>query len=137
MNRRKAESRSASLEPKVAARGATFRVYPLEADVDETQRIADSYRAATIKGAWYGPTLAELLAGISPELATTPPVHPLAPKPRPAGREDSEFSRSGFGETGSRAQLSLRNDAPWNRAPRDLPFGADRNGPEHAAVAIA
>jgi uncharacterized damage-inducible protein DinB len=42
--------------------------------VDETQCIADSYRAATVKGAWYGPTLAELLAGISPELATTPPV---------------------------------------------------------------
>jgi uncharacterized damage-inducible protein DinB len=42
--------------------------------VNETQRIADSYRAATIKGAWYGPTLAELLARISPELATTPPV---------------------------------------------------------------
>jgi uncharacterized damage-inducible protein DinB len=40
----------------------------------ETQRIADSYRAATIKGAWYGPSLAELLTGISPELATAPPV---------------------------------------------------------------
>jgi uncharacterized damage-inducible protein DinB len=42
--------------------------------VDETQRIADSYRAATIKGAWYGPTVAELLAGISPELAMKAPV---------------------------------------------------------------
>jgi uncharacterized damage-inducible protein DinB len=42
--------------------------------VNETQRIADTYRAATIKGAWYGPTLAELLVQISPELATTPPV---------------------------------------------------------------
>src|SRR5216683_3477661 len=40
----------------------------------QTQRIADSYRAATIKAAWYGPTLAELLAEISPELATTPPA---------------------------------------------------------------
>jgi hypothetical protein len=40
----------------------------------ETQRIADSYHAATIKGAWYGPTVAELLAGISPELATKAPV---------------------------------------------------------------
>jgi uncharacterized damage-inducible protein DinB len=40
----------------------------------ETQRIAQGYRAATIKGAWYGPTLAEMLAGISAELATTPPV---------------------------------------------------------------
>ena len=42
--------------------------------MNETQRIADTYRAATIKGAWYGPTLAELLVQISPELATTPPV---------------------------------------------------------------
>jgi len=42
--------------------------------MNQTQRIADSYRAATLKGAWYGPTLAELLAEISPELATTPPV---------------------------------------------------------------
>jgi uncharacterized damage-inducible protein DinB len=40
----------------------------------QTQQIADSYRAVTIKGAWYGPSLAELLAKISPELATTPPA---------------------------------------------------------------
>ena len=40
----------------------------------ETQRIADCYRAATIKGAWYGPTLAELLARISPELAPKAPL---------------------------------------------------------------
>jgi uncharacterized damage-inducible protein DinB len=40
----------------------------------QTQRIADSYRAATVKAAWYGPSLAELLAQISPELATTLPV---------------------------------------------------------------
>jgi uncharacterized damage-inducible protein DinB len=40
----------------------------------QTQRIADSYRTATVKAAWYGPSLAELLAQISPELATTPPV---------------------------------------------------------------
>ena len=40
----------------------------------QTQRIADSYRAATIKAAWYGPSLAELLTQISAELATTPPV---------------------------------------------------------------
>jgi uncharacterized damage-inducible protein DinB len=39
-----------------------------------TQQIADSYRAVTIKGAWYGPSLAELLAKISPELATKPPA---------------------------------------------------------------
>jgi uncharacterized damage-inducible protein DinB len=42
--------------------------------VNQTQRIADSYRAATIKAAWYGPSLAELLTEISPELATTPPA---------------------------------------------------------------
>jgi uncharacterized damage-inducible protein DinB len=40
----------------------------------QTQQIADSYRAVTIKGAWYGPSLAELLAQISPELATKPPA---------------------------------------------------------------
>ena len=42
--------------------------------MNQTKQIADSYRAATVKGAWYGPSLAELLEGISPELATTPPV---------------------------------------------------------------
>ena len=40
----------------------------------QTQQIADSYCAATVKAAWYGPSLAELLAQISPELATTSPV---------------------------------------------------------------
>ena len=39
-----------------------------------TQQIADSYHAATIEGAWYGPSLAELLAQITPELAVTPPT---------------------------------------------------------------
>jgi len=42
--------------------------------MSQPQRIADSYRAATVKAAWYGPSLAELLAQISAELATTPPV---------------------------------------------------------------
>jgi DinB superfamily len=37
-----------------------------------TQQIADAYRAATVKDAWYGPSLAELLAQTSPQLATTP-----------------------------------------------------------------
>jgi uncharacterized damage-inducible protein DinB len=41
--------------------------------VNQTQRIADSYRAATVKGAWYGFSLAEMLPEISPELAATPP----------------------------------------------------------------
>jgi uncharacterized damage-inducible protein DinB len=45
-----------------------------QAPMTQTQQIADSYRAVTIKGAWYGPSLAELLAKISPELATTPPA---------------------------------------------------------------
>ena len=40
----------------------------------QTERIANSYRAATVKGAWYGPSLAELLAQISPELAMRPPL---------------------------------------------------------------
>jgi hypothetical protein len=35
------------------------------------QQIADAHHAATIEAAWYGPSLAELLAKISPELATT------------------------------------------------------------------
>jgi uncharacterized damage-inducible protein DinB len=42
--------------------------------MNQTQRIADSYRAATVKAAWYGPSLAELLAQISPEVATARPV---------------------------------------------------------------
>jgi uncharacterized damage-inducible protein DinB len=42
--------------------------------MSQTERIADSYHAATVKGAWYGPSLAELLAKISPEVATTRPV---------------------------------------------------------------
>ena len=42
--------------------------------MNETQRIADSYHAVTVKDAWCGPSLGELLAKISPELATKPPV---------------------------------------------------------------
>ena len=42
--------------------------------MNQTQRIADAYRAVTLKDAWYGPPLADLLAQISPELATTPPI---------------------------------------------------------------
>ena len=41
--------------------------------MQQSQRIADSCRAATVKAAWYGPSLAELLAQISPQLATTSP----------------------------------------------------------------
>lgn len=38
------------------------------------QLIADSYRAVTVKGAWYGPTLAELIAKTTAEEAVKPPV---------------------------------------------------------------
>jgi uncharacterized damage-inducible protein DinB len=41
---------------------------------EQIQQIADSYRAVTIKGAWYGPTVAELIAKVPVELAKTPPV---------------------------------------------------------------
>jgi uncharacterized damage-inducible protein DinB len=40
--------------------------------MNQTKRIADSYRAVTLKDAWYGPSLADLLARISPELASAP-----------------------------------------------------------------
>ena len=46
-----------------------------------TQRIADWYHAVTVKGAWHGPSVADLLARTSPELATTPPrprAHPIS-----------------------------------------------------------
>jgi uncharacterized damage-inducible protein DinB len=42
--------------------------------MNQTQRIADSYRAVTLKDAWYAPSLAQVLTQISPELATTPPI---------------------------------------------------------------
>jgi uncharacterized damage-inducible protein DinB len=42
--------------------------------MNQTQRIADAYRAVTLKDAWYGPSLAELLAQVSPEQATKPPI---------------------------------------------------------------
>jgi uncharacterized damage-inducible protein DinB len=42
--------------------------------MNEAQRIADAYRAVTVKGAWYGPSLGELIANISPDEAVTPPV---------------------------------------------------------------
>lgn len=40
----------------------------------QTQLIADSYHAVTIQGAWYGPTLAELIAKTSPQEAVKPPL---------------------------------------------------------------
>ena len=38
------------------------------------QQIADAYRAVTLKGAWYGPTIAELLERVTPDLATKRPI---------------------------------------------------------------
>ena len=38
------------------------------------QQIADSYRAATLKDGWYGPSLAELIAKATPELAIVAPL---------------------------------------------------------------
>lgn len=40
----------------------------------QTQLIADSYHAVTMKGAWYGPTLAELIAKTSAQEAVKPPL---------------------------------------------------------------
>ena len=42
--------------------------------MNQTKEIADSYHSATVKGACYGPSLAELLARTTPVLATTPPT---------------------------------------------------------------
>ena len=39
-----------------------------------TQQIAEAYRAVTVKGAWYGPSLAELIARVTPEIAARAPV---------------------------------------------------------------
>jgi uncharacterized damage-inducible protein DinB len=39
-----------------------------------TQRIADFYRGATMGGAWYGPSVAELLADTLPDTATQQPM---------------------------------------------------------------
>jgi uncharacterized damage-inducible protein DinB len=42
--------------------------------MNKCEEIADAYRAVTIKGAWYGPTVEELLERISPELAVAAPA---------------------------------------------------------------
>ena len=42
--------------------------------MNQAERIANSYRAVTLKDAWYAPSLAEVLAKISPELATKLPL---------------------------------------------------------------
>lgn len=43
-------------------------------NVDQPQRIADAYHAVTVKGAWYGPTVAELIEKTSSEMATQRPI---------------------------------------------------------------
>jgi uncharacterized damage-inducible protein DinB len=42
--------------------------------MNQPERIANSYRAVTLKDAWYAPSLAEVLSQIPPELATKPPL---------------------------------------------------------------
>jgi uncharacterized damage-inducible protein DinB len=42
--------------------------------MNQPHDIADAYHAATIKGAWYGPSLAEMLAEVSPEIAIMRPA---------------------------------------------------------------
>lgn len=48
-----------------------------QARITRTQEIADAYRAATLKDAWYGPSLADLLARTSPDIAATRPASGL------------------------------------------------------------
>ena len=43
-------------------------------NISQTQHVADAYRAVTLKGAWYGPSVAELLDQISPEAALQRPI---------------------------------------------------------------
>jgi uncharacterized damage-inducible protein DinB len=45
-----------------------------EDDVSKMEQIADRYRAVTLAGAWYGPTVAEMIAKTAPELATVAPM---------------------------------------------------------------
>ena len=42
--------------------------------MNRSEEIADAYRKVTVAGAWYGPSLAELLARIAPELAVAKPA---------------------------------------------------------------
>jgi hypothetical protein len=43
--------------------------------MNKCEEIADGYRKATVAGAWYGPSVAELLARIAPEQAVKKPVN--------------------------------------------------------------
>ena len=42
--------------------------------MNKCEEIAAAYRAATVKGAWYGPAIAEMLAEITPAMGTAKPV---------------------------------------------------------------
>lgn len=42
--------------------------------MNQPRQIADAYYAATVKGAWYGPTLGELIGRVTPEIAMVRPV---------------------------------------------------------------
>jgi uncharacterized damage-inducible protein DinB len=42
--------------------------------MNQSQRIADSYRAVTLRDAWYAPALAQVLTQIPPELGVTLPT---------------------------------------------------------------
>lgn len=42
--------------------------------MSQTSEIADAYHAATINGAWYGPSLTEMLSQVTPALATKSPA---------------------------------------------------------------
>ena len=57
-------------------------------------------------------------------------------EPRPAGRENAEFSGGGFGEADARAKLSVRIFVERNCAAHDLAQRADRDGVEHGAGKI-
>ncbi|MGC1415371.1 MAG: DinB family protein [Candidatus Acidiferrum sp.] len=42
--------------------------------MSQPKQIADAYRAATVKGAWYGPSLCELLGRVTSEIAGVAPI---------------------------------------------------------------
>ena len=42
--------------------------------MNKCEGIAAAYRAVTVKGAWYGPTIGEMLAEITPEMAVKKPA---------------------------------------------------------------
>jgi len=51
-----------------------FSVQGRRGHVNQPRQVADAYHAATVKGAWYGPALDELLRRVTLETATVQPV---------------------------------------------------------------